>query len=136
MATPGARLGRGIVINGIGAVTTGVIALIVIESKFLAGAWMVVIAIPILVLLMLAHPPALSGRRRPARLDRIPPGGRSARADRDRADRAARRAGAPGDRLRELDLDDPIAVHVTNDADGAEEMRARWPDWSGGASWS
>ena len=44
---------RGLAINGLGAVTTGVIASIVIESKFLAGAWMVVLAIPLLVLLML-----------------------------------------------------------------------------------
>ena len=28
---------------------------------------------------------------------------------------------------------DAIAVHVTNDADGAESFRAAWPEWSGGA---
>ncbi len=28
---------------------------------------------------------------------------------------------------------DAIAVHVTNDADGADGLRAEWPEWSGGA---
>ena len=49
---PGWR--RGVAINGLGAITTGVIALIVVESKFLSGAWMVVIAIPLFVALLLA----------------------------------------------------------------------------------
>ena len=96
---------RGLAINGLGAVTTGVIALIVVESKFLSGAWMVVIAIPILVLLMLAIRGHYRSVERRTRLARIPAGARTAAApDRHRADRAARRAGAAGDRLRELDL--------------------------------
>ena len=28
---------------------------------------------------------------------------------------------------------DATAVHVTNDADGADELRRAWPEWSGGA---
>jgi amino acid transporter len=37
------------VINGIGAAATGLVTLLVIEAKFMAGAWMVVIAIPVLI---------------------------------------------------------------------------------------
>jgi amino acid transporter len=37
------------VINGIGAAATGLVTLLVIEAKFTAGAWMVVIAIPVLI---------------------------------------------------------------------------------------
>ena len=37
------------VVNGTGAVATGIVALVVIESKFAQGAWAVTIAIPILV---------------------------------------------------------------------------------------
>jgi amino acid transporter len=40
---------RKAVINGIGAATTGVVTLLVIQAKFLAGAWMVTIAIPLLI---------------------------------------------------------------------------------------
>ena len=123
---------RGLAINGLGAVTTGVIALIVIESKFLAGAWMVVLAIPLLVLLMLG----IRGHYRAV----------------DQAlqrEHAHPRAGTkPIVIVPIARLDEPahqallfansvspeaIAVHVTNDADGAEAFRAAWPEWSGGA---
>ena len=125
---------RGIAINGLGAVTTGVIALIVIESKFLAGAWMVVIAIPILVLLMLGIRRHYQAVDAALRLDRIPPGGRSATkpiviVPIARLDEPARQAIAFANSIST----DAIAVHVTNDADGADEMRRHWPEWSGGA---
>jgi amino acid transporter len=44
---PGWR--RRAVINGIGGATTGVVTLLVIQAKFLAGAWMVTIAVPLLI---------------------------------------------------------------------------------------
>lgn len=37
------------VINGLGALTTGVVVLVIAESKFLMGAWMVLVFIPIMV---------------------------------------------------------------------------------------
>jgi amino acid transporter len=37
-------------VNGVGATATGVVAAIVIVTKFAAGAWLVIVAIPILVL--------------------------------------------------------------------------------------
>jgi amino acid transporter len=37
------------IVNGIGACATGVVTLLVIQAKFLAGAWMVVIAVPTLI---------------------------------------------------------------------------------------
>jgi amino acid transporter len=48
---PGWR--RKATINGIGALTTGVVTLLVIQAKFLAGAWMVTIAVPVLIGLFL-----------------------------------------------------------------------------------
>jgi hypothetical protein len=39
------------VLNGVGAATTLVVTVIVIATKFLAGAWMVIVAIPVLILL-------------------------------------------------------------------------------------
>ncbi len=38
-------------VNALGAVTTGVVAVVVIWSKFAEGAWLVIVAIPLLVLL-------------------------------------------------------------------------------------
>jgi amino acid transporter len=48
---PGWR--SGIAINGIGAVVTGVALAVIVVGKFTQGAWMVVIAIPLLVWLLL-----------------------------------------------------------------------------------
>jgi amino acid transporter len=45
--TPGWQ--RSAVINGVGAVATGVVTLLVVETKFLAGAWAVAVAVPLLV---------------------------------------------------------------------------------------
>src|SRR5258708_12479080 len=42
---------RSMLINGVGALTTGVVALVVASMKFLEGAWIVVALIPLLVLL-------------------------------------------------------------------------------------
>jgi len=48
---PGWR--SGILINGVGAVVTGVALAVIVAGKFTQGAWMVVIAIPLLVWLLL-----------------------------------------------------------------------------------
>jgi amino acid transporter len=40
---------RRTVINGVGAATTAVVTLLVIQAKFLAGAWMVTVAVPFLI---------------------------------------------------------------------------------------
>jgi amino acid transporter len=48
---PGWR--KSAVMNGVGATATGVVTLLVIQAKFTAGAWMVVIAVPALIALFL-----------------------------------------------------------------------------------
>ena len=125
---------RGLAINGLGALTTGVIALIVVESKFLSGAWMVVIAIPLLVLLMRA----IRGHYRTVEagleLARIPAGQRAAAqpiviVPIARLDEPARQAIAFANSIST----EATAVHVTNDADRAEDLRSRWAEWAGGA---
>ncbi len=123
---------RGMAINGLGAVTTGVIALIVIESKFLSGAWMVVIAIPLLVLLMLGIRRHYRGLDTALLLDRIPPGGEMARepiviVPIARLDEPARQAMAFARSIS----DEATAVHVTGSAADAAEMRTRWGEWAG-----
>jgi amino acid transporter len=45
--TPGWQ--RSAVINGAGAAATGIVALLVVETKFLAGAWAVAVAVPVLI---------------------------------------------------------------------------------------
>jgi len=44
---------RSLLINGVGAVATGLVALVVASTKFLEGAWIVVVLVPLLVLLFI-----------------------------------------------------------------------------------
>ena len=125
---------RGIVINGLGALTTGVIALIVVESKFLSGAWMVVIALPLLVLLMTAIRGHYRAVDRALVVARPPRGRQAARppiviVPIARLDEPARQALAFANSISE----EATAVHVTNDAAKAEGIRDRWLEWAGGA---
>lgn len=50
----GTRWRRSAIINGIGAVTTGVVLVIVTMTKFTHGAWIVIVAMPIIVAFFLA----------------------------------------------------------------------------------
>ncbi|HEX9775548.1 MAG TPA: APC family permease [Actinomycetota bacterium] len=45
---------RRAILNGVGAATTGVVLIVVAVSKFTRGAWMVIVAIPLVVLLLRA----------------------------------------------------------------------------------
>jgi len=51
--TGGRSMGRKRALNALGAAMTSVVLVVVMVSKFTHGAWMVVIAIPVLVLVML-----------------------------------------------------------------------------------
>ncbi len=66
---------RSIVINTIGAVTTGVVLVVVTIVKFTHGAWIVLVAVPILVTLMLSirrHYRAVAAQLRALPLDAKP----------------------------------------------------------------
>jgi hypothetical protein len=129
---PGWR--RGLVINGLGALTTAVIVLVVAVSKFLAGAWLVMILVPILVALMWG----IHVHYR--RLERaIAP--RS--AVRSRAAARAPLVIVPVARLDQPSIEaltfarsiapDPLAVHITNDPATAATLRRQWVEMGGGA---
>lgn len=45
----GRRWRRGIAINGVGAVTTGLVLVVVVQTKFIHGAWIVITAVPFIV---------------------------------------------------------------------------------------
>jgi hypothetical protein len=119
-------------INGLGAATTAVIAIIVAVTKFVSGAWLVILMAPLLISLML-------GIRRHYRmvdaalaLERIPEGKEVAAepiviVPIARLDRAARQAIAFANSISPH----ATAVHITNDPHEAAEMRERWPEWAG-----
>ena len=45
---------RSLIINGVGALTTLIVALVIASTKFTSGAWVVVLLIPLLILMFLA----------------------------------------------------------------------------------
>ena len=124
----------GLPVNAVGATTTFAIAIIVAVTKFFSGAYLVVITAPILIVLMLAirqHYRMVDER---LALARIPAGARQAAkpiviVPIARLDEPARQAIAFANSIS----DEATAVHVTNDAEEAEELRARWPEWAEGA---
>ena len=95
---------RSAVVNGAGAVCTTIVALLVVQTKFLAGAWAVTVAIPLLVARFYARqPPLPQGGAAPARGR----GGGRSRASGDEPGRALgrllRRVAARGRLVRAAD---------------------------------
>ena len=120
----------GLVINGLGAVTTGVIALIVASSKFLSGAWVVIIMAPLLIVLMLAirsHYRSMSRQLDATEAsDDVEPDP-IVIVPLARLDRPARRALA----FARTMSPHATAVHITNDPHTAEQLRENWPSLGG-----
>jgi amino acid transporter len=118
---------HGLVINGLGAATTGAIVVIVAVSKFTGGAWLVMIMVPLVVGLMWAihvhyrrleravapHSTILAARTARPPLVIVP----VARLDQPSIEAVSfARSIAP----------DALAVHITNDAAAAEALREQW----------
>jgi amino acid transporter len=116
-------------INGVGALTTGVVAAEVAVSKFLLGAWMVLVLVPLLIAAMWGinrHYARLDGAQRPETpLDPaevrlrvlVPIAGLNIPA---KQALAFARAIAPDDAI--------TLVHVTDDLTAAERLRTEWED--------
>jgi amino acid transporter len=123
---------RGMLINGLGALTTGVVMLVVGTSNFFQGSWLVIVLVPILMALLWGirhHYRTLEQR---LALDRIPAGKEVAAepiviVPVARLDRTARQAIAFANSISR----NATAVHITNTPESAAELRERWPDWAG-----
>jgi amino acid transporter len=123
---------RGMLINGLGALTTGVVMLVVGTSNFFQGSWLVIVLVPILMTLLWGirhHYRTLEGR---LALDRIPEGKEVAAepiviVPVARLDRTARQAIAFANSISRT----ATAVHITSNPESAAELRERWPDWAG-----
>jgi amino acid transporter len=123
---------HGLAINGLGATTTAAIALIVGVTKFTSGAWMVIVAAPILIGMMLAIRRHYRVVDEQVALEQIGEGTEVAAhpiviVPVARLDRPARQAIAFANSISPT----ATAVHVTNDPESAAELRERWPAWAG-----
>jgi amino acid transporter len=117
-------------INALGAATTGVVTLIVVGTKLLEGAWIVVVVIPLLVMGFAAIHGHYAEEARELAFDprATPPPSPGAHellvpvAKLDRA--AAETIGYA------LSLGGPVqALHVVVDKAAATELRRRWGEW-------
>jgi amino acid transporter len=129
---PGWR--RSAVLNGIGMVATAIVTLVIASTKFVHGAWLVVILIPLLIALLYgihSHYVRLEGMRRaetPLLPEEVHVRFVVPIAD---LNVPARQALAYA---RALVPDDQhvIAVHVTDDAEEAAELQSQWHTWQPG----
>jgi amino acid transporter len=125
---------RGLLINGLGAVTTAVIVVVVAVSKFLAGAWLVMILVPILVGLMWSihvHYRRLELAVAPRSRLRVAVAARAplvivpiARLDQPSIEAL--------DLARSISAD-ALAVHITNDPATAHALKQQWREVGGAA---
>jgi amino acid transporter len=125
---------RSAVINGVGAVATAIVTLIIAVTKFMEGAWLVVLLIPLLILGFWGihrHYQVLERARRaetPLLPDEITVRAVVPVADAGVPARQAlafARAIAPDDRY-------VVAVHVTDDVASAERLGREWEEWAPG----
>jgi len=122
----------GLAINGLGTLTTAVVALVVGSSNFFQGSWLVIVLVPLLMLLLLAIHGHYRDMDRALAIDRIPDAGEVAPrpiviVPISRLDRPALQAIAFANSISS----DAVAVHITNDPDEADALRERWPEWAG-----
>jgi hypothetical protein len=123
---PGWRYG--VVVNGLGALVTFLVLLDVIQTRFIAGAWMVLVVLPVLVFLLgrtnRAYGRELSGLKVEVSGALAPPKPRhEVVVFLDHLDRAALGALRYARQLNPLSI---TAVHVAADPDAARRLAALW----------
>lgn len=116
-----------LVVNGVGAILTFIVLVVVVQVKFFNGAYLVVILIPSLVTLMLFinRQYAASARQLAVHPDFVvPPLGREERAivPVPSLNRAVIRA----INVARSIADDVLAVYISSDPEDSAEMRERW----------
>lgn len=125
---------RSAILNGIGMVATALVTLVIASTKFVHGAWLIVLLIPLLIGLLYGiqlHYKRLEGTQRaetPVEPEEVhvrfvvPVAGMNLPA---RQALAYARALAPDDTH-------VAAVHVTDTAEDAKELQANWYTWQPG----
>ena len=122
---------RGMVINGLGATTTGIVAIVVASTKFTHGAWMVLVLIPVMILGLKAihsHYQSVADQLTPETLEEpleiaedpliiVPIAGLNLAVFQTIAF-----ARSLSKNIR--------AVHVTDDSVEAEQLRKKWDRWA------
>jgi hypothetical protein len=132
--TRGPAWRRSAVINGIGSAATGVVTLLVIETKFTEGAWAVIVAIPLLVVAFYAvnrHYRRIGRRLRAGAvaIAAAPPPTNTVVLYVEAFDDATRLANWYARQIADQDFH---PIHVLGSS--RRDLRGRWWDWSGGGT--
>ncbi len=120
------------IVNGVGAVITGVVALIFAVTKFTSGAWVVLIIIPLLVLAFFAIHRHYRTLGRQLSLEHFGP---PTRVDRHRvvlAVSGVHRGTLAGLHYARALSQDVTAVYVASDAEAAADLEQKWGRWGAG----
>jgi amino acid transporter len=125
---------RALVVNGVGAVATGVVAVIIASTKFMSGAWISLLGIGFLTYLLFAirrHYDRVSEQLEVTTTAKVTTGPQEAREHTqavlvpvDDVNEAVRRTVEYARTVSE----NVTALHVSDDAAEAEEMRQRWEE--------
>jgi amino acid transporter len=119
-------------LNGVGAVMTGIAVVVFLTTKFLAGAWAVTIAIPLLMWLFSSTETYYSRVAKELKLGKTPPPPHKRESVvlvptttvNTLTERAVSTALSLGETV--------IAVAVAGDEEEAERIRSAWRDWACG----
>ncbi|HZU76276.1 MAG TPA: APC family permease [Dehalococcoidia bacterium] len=132
--TPGENPHRSMIINGTGAIATGVVSVVIAGTKFIHGAWIVLLLIPLLVLALRAIGRHYESVEKELEiddfvLDAMPPPATISQT-----------VIVPVGALNRAVLDtlsyamtiakNVTAVHVTDNVEDAEHLRQRWEAWA------
>lgn len=123
----------GLLINGAGATTTAIVVLINITTRFLDGAWMVLVLLPLIIMVMLGIRKHYDSAADQLRLKEGIKRPQSPDIMRDTAaivpvsslDRATFRAIDYAERISS----DVTAIHVTDDPEEADQLRQQWTEY-------
>ncbi|HEY0734178.1 MAG TPA: APC family permease [Herpetosiphonaceae bacterium] len=122
---------RGMLINGIGAFTTFVVALIVISQKFLLGAWILMLLLPAIIAMFLAihrHYVIAAEQLSLEGLEPPPPLRNTVIVPVSTLHRGVVNALKYAESIAPGNV---IAVHVAMDEEQTAKLRAKWAKWGG-----
>ncbi len=121
------------VINGFGAVCTGVVTLVFAVTKFRDGAWVIIVLIPVLVFIFFRYPPPLQGAGEAAcRWSEFGPPRRRRRHRVILPVSGVHQGTLAALRYAKLLSDDVTAVHISIDAAETEKVQEKWEQWGEG----
>ncbi|HEY0605136.1 MAG TPA: APC family permease [Herpetosiphonaceae bacterium] len=122
---------RGMLINGIGAFTTFVVAIVVISQKFLLGAWILLLLLPAIIAMFLAihrHYVIAAEQLSLEGLEPPPPLRNTVVVPVSTLHRGVVNALKYAESIAPGNV---IAVHVAMDEEQTAKLRAKWAKWGG-----